>query len=202
MRDRTRCMLPACFRTPFNLPSPPVFGFSQSRFLPLSFYSRLKLFYLPQLSFLRFYGTSRAATSDPCLEIPKEIPQTTSKGTVKSKWKKKCTICRLKTTTVGFTLPLDYFSFFLARSLQNQTKGGKLPTQIYATQSKTYSLGFLPLSHGVTWTGLIMGRRHFPKSLFAFQELFGHSSNVSAHGLGLSRGDRNCSLTRGSMPQK
>lgn len=159
-------------------------------------------FTCPRLSFLWLYGTSRAATSDPCLEIPKEIPQTTSKGTVKSKWKKKCTICRLKTTTVGFTLPLDYFSFFFTRSLQNQTKGGKLLTQIYATQSKIYSLGFLPLSHGVTWTGLIMGRRHFPKSLFAFQQFFGHSSNVSARGLGLSRGDRNCGLTRGSRPQK
>ena len=65
---------------------------------------------LESLSLLWLYSTSRAvANSMRSLRLPREIPPTTSKRPVKSKWKTNSTTCKLKSIAVGSTLPPDSF---------------------------------------------------------------------------------------------
>lgn len=45
----------------------------------------------------------------PALRFPREIPQTTAKGPLESKWKSQSSIHRLKSTAVGSMWPLDSF---------------------------------------------------------------------------------------------
>lgn len=145
MRDRTRSKFPTCFRTPFNLPSPPMSGFSQRRFLLLSFSSRWQLVYLPSESPaagapLHSLSLQHITSSD------QQSPAWDSQGKSHKLLLKGLWTINGKTglPSAGLTLllwgPHCHRTFFLQGVHRYRIKGWKILTQIRASLGKSFGI--------------------------------------------------------------
>lgn len=104
--DRTRCKFPTCFRAPFYLPSPTMFGVFSFPSLPGGSWCNCLLKHLLQEPLFLLWPIKSSDQQSLAWDSQGKSHKLLLKGLSKSK---QNSICRFKSTTVESALPLDCF---------------------------------------------------------------------------------------------